>query len=403
MIFRHPEGIFMYIRRQIEDILPSYSKFPVVALLGPRQSGKTTVSKYFFSKHHYVSLEDPAAREFAVADPRGFLRKYENEHGLILDEFQYAPQILSYIQLEVDEKDRPGYFVLTGSQNFLVNERITQSLAGRVGIITLLPLSIHELAQANLLAQHASELIVTGGYPRIYAKQIPPQDLYPSYINTYVERDVRQLLQVTDLAVFQKFLALCAGRVGQLFNATELAMNCGISAPTASKWLSILEASYILFRLQPYFVNYNKRVIKTPKLYFYDTGLVCNLLQIHSPEILAVSPFRGALFENFIISDLYKQFCNRGQRPPLYFWRNTNGLIEVDCLIDKGIGVIPIEIKAAETISSAFFSGITKFNELSASEPEANIIVYAGDQTQPRSNGMVMGWQASGDLVTKIA
>jgi predicted AAA+ superfamily ATPase len=392
----------MYIRRLIEEILPRYSRFPVVALLGPRQSGKTTLSKHFFKQHLYVSLEDPAIRELAMEDAKGFLRKYDNAHGLIIDEFQYAPQILSYIQLEVDEKDRPGYFVLTGSQNFLVNERITQSLAGRVGIITLLPLSIHELSAAGLLNTHASDLIIKGGYPRIYAQHIEPQDLYPSYINTYVERDVRQLVQVTDLTVFQKFLALCAGRVGQLFNATELAMNCGISAPTANKWLSILEASYILFRLQPYFVNYNKRVIKTPKLYFYDTGLVCNLLQIHDPAVLAVSPFRGALFENFIISDLYKQFCNKGQRPPLYFWRNTNGLVEVDCLIDKGVGIIPIEIKAAETISSAFFSGITKFNEISTTEPEKNIIVYAGADAQARRNGTVMGWQASGDLVDKI-
>ena len=392
----------MFYRRDLEEILKRYLKFPVVALLGPRQSGKTTLAKNYFSKYAYFSFEDPAIREYASSDPRGFLKEHENGHGIILDEFQYVPEILSYIQLEADEKDRPGYFVLTGSQNFLMNASITQSLAGRVGILTLLPFSMHELQENNLLEQDYSELIIKGSYPRIYAKGIAPADLYPSYINTYVERDVRQLVNVTDLNTFQKFLALCAGRIGQLLNLTEIAMNCGISAPTAGKWLTILEASYILFRLQPHFNNYNKRITKTPKLYFYDTGLVCSLLQIHSADMLTLNPFRGPLFENLIISDLYKQYFNKGQRPPLYFWRNTNGLIEVDCLADTGSKLIPIEIKSGETISGSFFSAITKFNELSDTKPEDNYIVYGGTSKQTRSAGQVIGWQAAARLVDKL-
>lgn len=392
----------MFYKRDLEEVLKRYLKFPAIALLGPRQSGKTTLAKNYFSKHAYFSFEDPAIREYATSDPRGFLKEYENTHGIILDEFQYVPEILSYIQLEVDEKDRPGYFVLTGSQNFLMNSSITQSLAGRVGILTLLPFSMHELQKSNILEENYSKLILNGFYPRIYAKDIAPADLYPSYINTYVERDVRQLVNVTDLNTFQKFLALCAGRIGQLLNLTEIAMNCGISAPTAGKWLSILEASYILFRLQPHFNNYNKRITKTPKLYFYDTGLACSLLQINSPDTLTLNPFRGPLFENLIISDLYKQYFNKGQRPPLYFWRNNNGLIEVDCLADTGNTLVPIEIKAGETISGSFFSGITKFNELSGTNSEDNYIVYGGTSKQSRSGGHVIGWQEAASLVEKL-
>lgn len=392
----------MYIKRDLEAILKNYVKFPAIALLGPRQSGKTTLAKHYFPNHRYLSFEDPAIREFAASDPRGFLKGHENSHGLILDEFQYIPEILSYIQLEADEKDRPGYFILTGSQNFLMNASITQSLAGRVGILTLLPFSVHELQEGSILPSDYPEVIIKGFYPRVYAKDIAPADLYPSYINTYVERDVRQLINVTDLNTFQKFLALCAGRIGQLLNLTEIAMQCGISAPTAGKWLSILEASYIVFRLQPHFVNYNKRIIKTPKLYFYDTGLACSLLQIHSTDILTLNPFRGPLFENLIISDFYKQYHNKGQRPPLYFWRNNNGLIEVDCLADLGHKLVPIEIKAGNTISGSFFTGIAKFNELSHTNPEDNYIIYGGSNKQSRSGGHVIGWKDAAHLIHKL-
>ncbi len=392
----------MFFRRDLEKPLERFRKFPVVAILGPRQSGKTTLARHFFKGYVFLSFEDPAIREFATTDPKGFLREYENERGLILDEFQYVPQILSYIQLEVDQKKRPGYFVLTGSQNFLANQAITQSLAGRVGILTLLPFSIHELTVNKLLPAHASDLILDGSYPRVYAEQIPPTDLYPSYINTYVERDVRQLINVGDLGTFQKFLSLCAGRVGQLLNLSDIAMNCGISVPTASKWFSLLEASYILFRLQPHFTNFNKRITKTPKLYFYDTGLVCALLQITSQDTLSVSPFRGNLFENLMVSDLYKQFYNQGKRPPLYFWRDRNGTLEIDCIVDKGNLLIPVEIKASETILSTFFRTMIKWNEVSSTDPQNNYLIYAGTEKQTRAHGRILGWKAAGELIKML-
>lgn len=392
----------MYYKRELEDILPSYTKFPVVAILGPRQSGKTTLARHYFKNYTYLSFEDPAIREYATSDPRGFLLEHENKHGIILDEFQYVPHILSYIQLEVDEKDRPGYFVLSGSQNYLMNPAITQSLAGRVGILTLLPLSIQELIANKLADERPPHTMLKGGYPRIYVQDIEPAIFYPSYINTYVERDVRQLVNVHELNTFTKFLALCAGRIGQLLNLSDIAMHCGISAPTAKSWLSILEASYLVFRLQPYFVNFNKRITKTPKLYFYDTGLACNLLRITSEQALAMSSFRGSIFENLIVTDLYKQFYNRGRRPSLYFWRDKNGLIEVDCLVEKALKLVPIEIKSSETISPTFFKGITKWNEISQTDPTDNYIVYAGKDTQNRTNGHIIGWKKSGILMAKI-
>ncbi len=258
----------MLFKRNLEKALARMKKFPVVAILGPRQSGKTTLSKSYFKKHVFVSLENPVTREFASSDPVRFLKDNENKYGLIIDEFQYVPQLLSYIQLEVDEKKRPGYFVLTGSQNFLMNQAITQSLAGRVGILTLLPLSCKELLENKLIKDGINDVMFHGGYPRIYQENLLPTDVYPSYIQSYLEKDVRQITNVGDLHTFQKFLGLCAGRVGQLLNLSDLATNCGISVPTATRWLSVLEASYVLFLLQPHFNNFNKRLTKTPKLFF---------------------------------------------------------------------------------------------------------------------------------------
>ncbi len=392
----------MFFKRDLEEPLRRYAQFPVIAILGPRQSGKTTLVKEFFKKHTFLSFEDTAIREFAITDPQGFLQTYDNAHGIILDEFQYAPQILSYIQLNVDLKKRPGYFILTGSQNFLMNQAITQSLAGRVGILTLLPFSINELKKNNLLSNRASELCINGGYPRIYTDNIIPSDLYPSYINTYVERDVRQLINVGNLNTFQKFLLLCAGRIGQLLNLSDIATNCGISIPTATKWLSVLEASYIVFRLQPHFTNFNKRITKTPKLFFYDTGLACSLLRISSPQSLEIGSFRGQIFENLIISDLMKQFLNTGQRPSLYFWRDKNGLLEVDCIIDAETKLTAVEIKSSETISSTFFESILKWNNLSNTNPKDNYIIYAGTENQKRNQGSIINWQSAATLITSI-
>ncbi len=392
----------MFLHRDMTKTLDRYANFPVIAVLGPRQSGKTTLVKEHFKNHKFFSFEDPAIREFATSDPNGFLKEQENEYGIILDEFQYVPQMLSYIQLEVDSKKRPGYFVITGSQNFLMNQAITQSLAGRVGILTLLPFSIHELGINHILQERVQDLIIQGSYPRIYTENIPTADLYASYIHTYVERDVRQLINIGDLLTFQKFLLLCAGRIGQLLNLTDLAVNCGISSLTAAKWLSVLEASYIIFLLPPHFKNFNKRLVKTPKLYFYDTGIACNLLAISSTTILSASPFRGPLFENLIISDLGKQFYNKGIRPPLYFWRDHNHRIEVDCIVNKGTELIPLEIKASETISTTFFSALVKWNKLSDTAPEKNYVVYAGNVNQKRANGHILSWHSEGNLINQL-
>lgn len=391
----------MFTRKLVET-LRRFSKFPVIAILGPRQSGKTTLAKSIFSKHRFLNLESPHIRELAIDDPLKFLRENENEHGIILDEFQYAPQILSYIQVESDEKKRPGYFVLTGSQNFLMNQAVTQSLAGRVGIVTLLPLSIKELKDNNVLPDDINEAIVNGGYPRLYADKFAPFELYPSYIHSYVERDVRQMINIENLRTYQKFMQLCAGRVGQLLNIADIATNCGVNRSTIESWISILEASYIIFTLKPYWENYNKRATKMPKLYFYDTGLACSLLDINTPAQLALSPFRGPLFESFIIADLHKQYFNMGRRPPLYFWRDNNGAIEVDCLVNIANKLIPIEVKSGETANSDYFKGIEKWYELAKINPETGYLLYGGNYSQSTSKGRLLGWKESGDLMETL-
>src|SRR6266404_6896680 len=297
----------MFLTRDIHDVLLRFLKFPVVGLFGPRQSGKTTLCKNLFKNYTYLNFENPETLEFATQDPKGFLQTYENEHGIIVDEFQHFPQMLSYIQIEADEKKRPGYFILTGFQNFLMNTAVSQSLAGRIGILTLLPLSINECAHNKLLSPNVNEMIVKGGYPRIYTEKFTPDELYPSYIQTYIERDVRLLTNVENLSTFKKFMKLCAGRIGQLLNISDIAANCGITQKTANNWLSILQASYIVFLLQPHHGSFNKRITKSAKLYFYDTGIACSLLGIKNRADLEASPFRGHLFECFIIADLFKQ------------------------------------------------------------------------------------------------
>jgi len=389
------------IKRDLQSVFNRISRFPVVVVLGPRQSGKTTLVRDVFKDHLYVSLEEPDMREVIISDPKRFLRERENKVGIIFDEFQYAPELLSYIQIESDAKDRPGYFVLTGSQNFLMNQTITQSLAGRAGILTLLPLSIHEL-EADGRVNSIDDSILKGGYPRIYDKNVEPYDLYPSYIHTYIERDVRQLITVENLKTFQKFLKLCAGRVGQALNITDLATSCGISQITANKWLSLLEASYIIFLLKPYFGSFKKRVTNTPKLYFYDVGLVCSLLSIRTKEDLMVSPFRGAIFESFIIADFHKQYYNMGFEPPLYFWRDKNGRIEVDCLIEQANKIIPVEIKSGETIVKDFFSSLGQWSGIVGMDPADGYIVYGGSITMAGAGGKVIGWQEAGSLVEQV-
>ncbi len=391
----------MYIKRILATACKEYQKFPVIAVLGPRQSGKTTLAQQVFKKHRFVSFEDPEKRDFAALDPRRFLKEIDNKHGIIIDEFQYVPSLLSYIKLDVDTHKRPGYFVLTGSQNFLINQAITQSLAGRVGILTLLPFSLKELID-NDFAPDVNQALLYGSYPRIYDEKLLPNKFYPSYIHTYVERDVRQLATVDNLLTFQKFMQLCAGRTGQLLNISDLAVSCGITRIMAESWLSVLEASYIIFLLKPHFNNFNKRLTKTPKLYFYDTGLACSLLGIRSTKELSTSPFRGHLFESLIISDLYKQYFNSGERVPLYFWRDQNGRIEIDCLIDRGSVLTPIEIKSGETITRDYFTGLTNFSELAKTASQSGYIIYGGASEQNRSAGHVIGWQKASTLIKTI-
>lgn len=392
----------MIAKRELTKVFKRFAKFPVIVLLGPRQSGKTTLVRETFSKHTYVTLEDPEILNFVLTDPKRFLRQYENKYGIIFEEFQHAPQLLSYLQIEVDTYDRPGYFVLTGSQNFLMNEAVTQTLAGRAAILHLLPLSLHELKKNKLLPKTLDKTILEGGYPRIVAKNFLPQEVFPSYIRTYIERDVRQLVNVHNLSTFQRFMKLCAGRVGQQLVIEDLRTQCGIDRKTAERWLSLLEASYIIFLLQPYYNNFNKRVTKSPKLYFYDTGLACALLGIRTEQELSMSTFRGPLMECLIISDLYKQFYNEGLEPALYYWRDQNGRLEIDCLADIGLQRIPLEIKSGETIVPDFFKNIKIWSEFAQQDPARGYIIYGGHGAQLRGAGNIIGWQAAGNILQKI-
>lgn len=386
-------------QRELEPFAKTLlNQFPILAILGPRQSGKTTLVKHIFPTHPYVSLENLSSREFALSDPQGFLETHRNHQGLIIDEVQYAPQLFSYIQVEVDSSQKVGQFILTGSQNFQLNAHISQSLAGRIALLTLFPFSMNELAVAEELPDAYEALVFQGGYPRVHAQKIPPFIWYPNYIQTYVERDLRQLKNVADLALFQKFVRLCAGRVGQLINWSDLGRDCGISYNTAKQWVSLLATSYLVFLLPPYFNNTNKRLVKTPKLYFYDTGLACSLLHIESIKQLETHPLKGNLFESFIISELYKNQWHKGKYPQFYFWRDKLGH-EIDCLIEKENQWIPIEIKAGKTIVTDFFKGLEYWQKLTHHSSSNPFLIYGGTEEQKRRQCHVLGWNALLKLV----
>lgn len=391
------ERITMYITRSLGPYIQKGAEyFPVIAILGPRQSGKTTLAKKIFPHHTYLSLEDWDLRSQARHDPRTFLMEQNNSHGIIIDEFQYVPELLSYIQTIVDKIQRPAHFILTGSQNFLMNQSITQSLAGRVALYTLLPLSVQELKNAGLLPAEIEPMLYQGCYPAIYAKQVPPDQLYANYIQTYIERDVRHLTQVGDLNTFRTFLSLCATHMGQILNLSSLGNACGISDNTAKRWLSILEASYILFRLFPYFNNFGKRYIKRPKLFFYDPGLVCHLIQVKQHD-LSLHPHRGNIFESFIISDINKQYYNSNERPSLYFWQDKSGH-EVDCIVYQGVNkLLPIEIKASRTYSSRFIEGLQYWYQIAGESSTKGYVIYAGSAHQPIAKPVV-SWQNLGNI-----
>ena len=381
------------IKRDLEVELKGDAKqFPVVAVLGPRQSGKTTLVRATFKRYKYVSLEELDNREKAISDPRHFLESLENKYGIILDEIQNTPDLLSYIQTYVDTHKKTGYFIITGSQNILLNEAISQTLAGRVSILTLLPLSITELSRAKLLTNNLEKNIFTGFYPRIFDEKLKPRKWYTNYIRTYIERDVRMLKNISSLSLFQKFIKLCAGRIGQLVNLTSLGNDCGVSANTARDWLSILECSYIIFLLRPHHKNFSKRLIKTPKIYFYDTGLACSLLEIDTLKELNSHYLRGGLFESFIISELIKNRFNKDIRPNLYFWRDRQGH-EIDCIIEKGNRLTLIEIKVAKTINPSFFDELKYWNELSKTPASNSFLIYGGKDKYLRKGMHVLGWQ----------
>lgn len=393
----------MFIERKITPRLKKISaQFPVIGILGPRQSGKTTIAKALFPSYKYFNLEELDTRFFAQEDPRRFLKALEKEEGVILDEIQRVPDLLSYIQAHVDDWQKPGFFVLTGSENILLNYHISQTLAGRIALVTLLPLSLEELDQASLLPKELEKAIFQGFYPPVHAKKIDAKDWIQSYIQTYIERDVRQLKQIADLSLFQKFLQLCAGRIGQLLDLTSIGNDCGITAHTVRSWLSVLEATYVIFLLQPHHKNFNKRVIKAPKLYFYDTAIACHLLSIQSSNDLLTHYLRGGLFESLILSDLLKQRFNAGLIPNLYFWRDKSGH-EVDCILEHGTRLVPVEIKSSETISSDFFISLMKWNQLAGNDPSNGYVVYGGGEKQIRTQGTALSWRQLNSLPITIS
>ena len=375
------------LKRNIESKLQQMStKFPVIAITGPRQSGKTTLCKKLFKTYRYVTLENPDTKQFAQEDPKGFLAEYNDK--VIIDEVQNVPELFSYIQGIVDDSGKTGQFILTGSQNFLLLEKISQTLAGRIYIHHLLPFSYTELKSKKTDQYYH---IFNGGYPRIYDKKIEPEDFFPSYVQTYVEQDVRSILNVKELSLFSSFLKLCAGRVGQLFNASHIANELGVNYKTIQSWLTLLEASFLVYRLQPWHTNFNKRIVKTPKLYFYDTGLVCYLLGIRSADEVKVHFAKGALVENYVITEYIKDTWNSGKALNAYFWRDSAGH-EIDLLIDKGSSIKTIEIKSAKTIKPNFFKELTYMENLAKDFITEKFIVYGGDEKRKQFNTAILPW-----------
>lgn len=376
------------IQRTLQTTLDHLAtKYPVITLTGPRQSGKSTLLKHAFPDYRYISLEDLDMREFATNDPRGFLHSFPNR--VILDEAQRVPSLFSYIQTHVDRTDEPGMYLIAGSHNFLLMESVNQSLAGRTAILKLLPFSGREMKEGGVLQDTINKQIYYGAYPRLYDKGLTPDQFYPYYIQTYVERDVRQLKNIGDLSRFTRFIKLCAGRIGQLLNLSSLAVECGISVPTATSWLSVLEASYICYLLRPDWNNFAKRLVKSPKLYFFDTGLACSLLDIKSPDQLDLHFSRGALFENFVINEFIKKAWNEGRETDLRFWRDNQGN-EVDLLVYDGDKPLAYEIKSGETFQPSFFKGLTKWAAITGTDINRLHVIYGGPNSLKTSNGQLM-------------
>jgi predicted AAA+ superfamily ATPase len=369
------------IDRTIEPVLKDLtSKYPVVTLTGPRQSGKTTLCRKVFPDMAYANLEIPDVREFAAADPRGFLAGYAG--CVIIDEIQRVPQLVSYIQGIVDDRKIPGQFILTGSQQFEVMSTISQSLAGRTALLKLLPFSIAEI-RGSTLPESTDLLLLTGFYPRIHDQGLNPTQALGDYYETYVERDVRQLASIRDLGPFQKFARLCAGRIGQIVNLQSLANDAGVSHTTARAWISLLEAGYIVFLLKPWYRNISKRLIKSPKIYFYDVGLASYLLGMESERHISRDPLRGSLFENLVLTEVLKYRFNRGRKNAVTFYRDSRGN-EVDLILESGRDAFPLEVKAGATIAGDFFKGLEHFSRLAGDLPFGGGLVYGGREIQQR-------------------
>jgi len=368
MIKRHAEA----------ELRKLASQFKAVALVGPRQSGKTTLARHTFAEKPYVSLENPDSRQFALEDPRGFLHQYAS--GAILDEAQRAPHLFSYLQQVLDEDPAPGKFIITGSNNFLLQENISQSLAGRIAYLILLPFAVSELQDNNSLY----DLMYKGLYPPVHDQPVEAATWYANYIRTYIERDVRQIKNISDLYVFEKFIRLCAGRTGQLLNMSNLAIETGVDVKTIASWIGVLERSFVIYRLQPHHRNFNKRVVKMPKLYFYDTGLAASLLGIQQASQYPFHPQTGALFENFMLGEMIKARYNKGRSGNLYFWRDNTGH-EIDVLIETGHELYPVEIKSGQTITSEFYTGLNFWEKIT--DKKTGTVVYAGSEYQKRSGG----------------
>ena len=387
----------MYIHREIEsEILNGANSFPVVTLTGPRQSGKTTLLKHLFPNKKYISLENPYNYEMAITDPVKFLN--DNSSGVILDEVQKAPQLLSYIQGIVDENNTPGQFVLSGSQQFNLMSKITQSLAGRTALYTLFPFNFKELEKLN--ETDTDQIMYKGFYPRVWDNNLLPTKVYSDYFETYIQRDLRQLINIKDLNLFRRFVKLCASRIGQLFVASQLANEVGVSVHTINSWLSILETSYIIFQLSPYHTNIKKRLVKTRKIYFYDVGLACAILGIQQPEHLSVFPLRGSLFENMVIAEVIKSMTNRGLNDNFFFYRDSNQN-EVDLILDKTLTIDAIEIKSAETFSNNLLKGLNYIRKILPEKTKRTILCYAGKQELEYSDHELVNFKNISDILNR--
>lgn len=381
----------MIPRDLANQVLTSANSFPAVTITGPRQSGKSTLCRTLFPDHPYINLELPDQRHFARDDPRAFLSQLPD--GAVLDEIQRVPELTSYLQVRIDEDPRHGRWILTGSENFALMESVSQSLAGRSAMLNLLPLTWPEIERFDDPPASLDDALLAGAYPRVFERKIAPADWFSAYVAGYVERDVRRLANIGDLTTFQRFLALCAGRTGQLLNYSSLAADCGVSQPTAKAWFSVLEASFIAFRLPAWSGNVRKRLIKMPKLHFHDAGLVCWLLGIRDIGQLQTHPLRGSIFETWVVSEVAKQRANEGERGGLYFYRDHNGN-EADLLIDGASGLTVVEAKAGQTVTRDLMSPACRVDEALGPRVISNPwIVYGGDSTQQRSNCTLVPWQ----------